>query len=130
MKQVQIVPYKAGLGQPWPPQTLDIRPGNFLCFTVAEGMVRAHGDAGKDDKRTYRAAFPYFIMQGTAGVEPRVTLESQLSLRFAAGNPGNLIWIPNSSADIPSRAGFSVADVIDRHHFAIGTFSGLHACKL
>ncbi|HUU16340.1 MAG TPA: hypothetical protein VMW72_04255 [Sedimentisphaerales bacterium] len=75
---------------------------------AAEDMVRAHGGANSGDKRMYRAAIPYFVMQGTAGLEPRVTLESQLSLRIAAGNLGDLIRIPDSSADIPFRAGFSV----------------------
>ena len=65
-------------------------------------------------------------MKGTAGLEPHVTLESRLSPRVAAGNLGDLIRIPNRRADIPLGTDPPAADVIGRHHFAVGTLDASH----
>ena len=53
-----------------------------------------------------------FLSYRPMGVK-RSLLECRLSLRPAFGDLGNLIRIPDGSPDIPFRAGFSVADVID-----------------
>ena len=36
------------------------------------------------------------------------------------------IWIPDRDTDIAFRAGFAVADIVGRHHFAVRTLDAAH----